>query len=107
MARQGSETRQRERKIETRVSAAEYDRIQREADRSGLPLSTYVRRVLTGRRIVAAADADAVAELGRLVDVLNTLAGEGAVPPGRFEALLDEIESVLGRLFDEDDGGSP
>jgi hypothetical protein len=107
MAGQGSETRHRERKIETRVSATEYDRIRREAGRSGLPLSTYVRRVLTGRRIVAAADAEAVAKLGQLVDLLDAMAGEGVLQPERFEAVVDEIESVLDRLLEENAGGSP
>ena len=109
MSRPGSERRQRTRRIETRVDAQEYEQVRRDMHRSGLPMSEHVRRVLTGRRIVARADADAVAELGRLVDVLDaTLTGPGRggrandVAPERVSALLDRVDHVLARIVDAD-----
>jgi hypothetical protein len=109
MSTRGSERRQRTHRIEARLDEREYARVRREVHRTDLPMSEYVRRVLTGRRIVARADADAVAELGRLVDVLDaTLAGPGGagrasdVAPERVDALLDRVEHVLARIVATD-----
>jgi hypothetical protein len=109
MSTRGSERRQRTHRIEARLDEREYDQVRREMRRTDLPMSEYVRRVLTGRRIVARADADAVAELGRLVDVLDaTLAGPGGggrasdVAPERVNALLDRVEHVLSRIVAAD-----
>jgi len=91
--------------VALRITAVERDRIQQEARRAGLALSTYCRRVLLGHSVqpaITETDAAALADLNRVGVNLNQIARQlnarGAVRPVSLDALLDEMRSVVERL---------
>ena len=90
-----------------RVTALERDRVQRQAERAGLPVSTYCRRVLLGHAVAPAlsgTDTAALADLNRVGVNLNQIARQlnarGAARPVALDQLLDEMRAVVERLAD-------
>jgi hypothetical protein len=89
----------KKRVIKLYVSDDEMDRILENADRAGLSLSTFGKRVCLGYEIKSRADQKAVLELvriggnfGRLGGLLKKSLGEGILErSARINRLLDEL----------------
>lgn len=110
----GSDSRQRQRVISFRVSQDEYDRIQSEADRSGVTTGTFARDVLIGakapRRVrrPPAEKAELVRILGALgkigsnVNQLAAKANSGALrvlDPLVLPQLQDDLDELRDALM--------
>ena len=93
--------------VALRLTASERDRLQQQAERAGLPLSTYCRRVLLGHEVqpaITATDAAALADLNRVGVNLNQIARQlnarGAVRPVALDAVLERMRDAVARLAD-------
>jgi hypothetical protein len=107
----GSETRQRGRLLQVRLTEAERSRIEADATARRLTAPSYARAVLLGEEAPrsirkpppdAAELARLLGQLGKIGSNLNQLAHLGNqgqfVPPPELNACLGEVRAAVGRL---------
>lgn len=95
--------------VRVRVTSSERDRIERQAEKAGLSLSAYSRKVLLRHRVrpaVTSVDAAALADLNRIGVNLNQIArhlnSRGAVPDD-LETTLADIRRAIEMLAERDE----
>lgn len=97
--------------VRTYLPQADYDHIQSQANRAGLPLSAYIRNVCLGREVLDKADKEAVlallktkGDLGRMGGLLKqALSGSDPLPvnPDEIRNLLKTIETTQQIMADQ------
>jgi hypothetical protein len=84
--------------INVRVTSLEKEILKEEANLSGLTVSTYARRRLLGRSVLAKADVAVIRELRRMGGLAKAIYLENKGEAPKTAAILDSIREYIDKL---------